>query len=97
MSARNWLRSLRNAALEKTPVRTLPANPETISTVASLEMMHSAPGTAIESLDLGRSGLSVIALDHGAGVEEIAWHQKRSARSSSIMTRAIESLIVDVA
>jgi hypothetical protein len=29
--------------------------------------------------------------------EEIAWHQKRSARSSSMMTRAMESSIVEVA
>lgn len=38
----------------------------------------------------------VIMLDQGAGVEKVASHQKRSARSSSMTTRAMESLIVEV-
>src|SRR5271155_204858 len=41
--------------------------------------------------------LSMVVLDQGAGVQEIARHQKRSARSSSMMTRAMESLILEVA
>jgi len=38
----------------------------------------------------------VIMLDQGAAVEKVAGHQKRSARSSSMTTRAMESLIVEV-
>src|SRR5206468_181809 len=49
-----------------------------------------------DPIDRVGAGFDVIVLDQGARVKEVAGHQKRSARSSSMTTRAMESLIVDV-
>src|SRR4029079_789190 len=54
-------------------------------------------GLAQHALDVGRPGFHMVILDQGRGIEVVARHQNRSARSSSMMAWAMEPGISAVA
>ena len=81
---------------QSAPVRTLMAKTEIISASVKPAISNPAPSLVDHSIHNVGASVCVMVLDQGACGEETSRHQKRSALSSSMTTRAMESLISEV-